>query len=153
VSGVQDVEDLVSQTFLKALEGLHRFEYRGAQSFANWLFRIAHNLVSDFYSRNQRRGEVLVIEDVSMVRATGLLPDAVVIQQEQFAYLRQLIATLSPRRQEVITLKFFAGLRNREIAEILGVDERAVASHLCRGLEDLYQRYIEATPLDEEEKH
>ncbi|HET7078316.1 MAG TPA: sigma-70 region 4 domain-containing protein, partial [Chloroflexia bacterium] len=58
-----------------------------------------------------------------------------------FADLHRLIATLSPRRREVITLKFFGGLQNREIAAVLGLDERTVASHLCRALEDLYARY------------
>jgi DNA-directed RNA polymerase specialized sigma24 family protein len=59
---------------------------------------------------------------------------------EQFLNLRCLIGTLSPRRQEIITLKFFGGLRNREIALMLALDERTVASHLCRGLEDLHRK-------------
>ena len=64
------------------------------------------------------------------------------MQKEKFKSLQQLISTLSPRRQEIITLKFFGGLRNKEIAQILRLDERTVASHLCRGLEDLHQRYV-----------
>jgi RNA polymerase sigma factor (sigma-70 family) len=55
--------------------------------------------------------------------------------------MRALVATLSPRRQEIVTLKFFAGLRNREIADVLELDERTVASHLSRGLQDLQTRY------------
>ncbi len=52
-----------------------------------------------------------------------------------------MIETLSPRRQEVITLRFFGELRNQEIAEILSLDERTVASHLCRAIEDLQNKY------------
>jgi DNA-directed RNA polymerase specialized sigma24 family protein len=44
---------------------------------------------------------------------------------------------LSPRRQEVVTLRFYGGLRNREIARVLGLDERTVAAHLCRAIQDL----------------
>ncbi len=152
VGQVQDAEDLVSQTFLKALEGMHRFEYREGQSFASWLFRIAHNLVNDLYSRPQHEGTTVPIDAVLDLPDPHLLPDDVAVQQEQFNYLRQLIRTLSPRRQEVIILKFYGGLRNREIAGALGLDERSVASHLCRGLEDLQQRYSETMQANKKEK-
>ena len=68
-------------------------------------------------------------------------PEETLTQEEAFQHMRAVVATLSPRRQEIITLKFFGGLRNREIADILGLDERTVASHLSRGLRDLQTRY------------
>jgi DNA-directed RNA polymerase specialized sigma24 family protein len=39
-------------------------------------------------------------------------------------------------------LKFYGGLRNSEIAAVLGLDERSVASHLCRALDDLHRSYV-----------
>ena len=51
VSRVQDAEDLVASTFLKASERLGQFEWRGNGSFAAWFFRIAHDLVIDSYRR------------------------------------------------------------------------------------------------------
>jgi RNA polymerase sigma factor (sigma-70 family) len=59
-----------------------------------------------------------------------------------------MIETLSPRRQEIIRLRFFAGLRNQEIAAVLGLDERTISAHLCRALEDLQAKY--SHELDEE---
>jgi DNA-directed RNA polymerase specialized sigma24 family protein len=38
-------------------------------------------------------------------------------------------------------LRFFGGLHNNEISAILGLDERTVAAHLCRGVQDLQRRY------------
>ncbi|MBZ0310768.1 MAG: LuxR C-terminal-related transcriptional regulator, partial [Anaerolineae bacterium] len=35
----------------------------------------------------------------------------------------------------------FGGLRNQEIAQVLHLDERTVASHLSRGLDELYEKY------------
>lgn len=64
-----------------------------------------------------------------------------IIRKEKFARLYQMVETLSPRRQEVITLRFFGELKNQEIAKILDLDERTVASHLCRGIEDLQHKY------------
>ena len=141
---VQDTEDLVSDTFLKAVENVSRFDYRGMGSFAAWLFRIAHNVVSDFRRQRGRRQEPLSLETVPDIQDSRLSPDNAVVRKEDFAHLRRLIDTLSPRRQEVILLKFFGGLRNREIGQILRLDERAVASHLCRGIEDLHRIYADS---------
>ena len=142
VGRVQDTEDLVADTFLKVIERLDEFQWRGEGSFAAWLFRIAHNLVSDFYRRGRGPEESVPLEELPELASSTLLPADAVLQKEKFAYLRRLIGTLSPRRQEIITLKFFGGLRNKEIAVLLELDERTVASHLCRGLEDLHRKYV-----------
>ncbi len=142
VGRVQDVEDLVASTFLKATERLGQFEWRGDGSFAAWLFRIAHDLVVDSYRRDGKVPESVSIDELPDIRSDSVLPDDAALRKEEFEYLRQLIGTLSPRRQEIITLRFFGGLRNKEIAGILGLDERTVASHLCRGLEDLHRKYL-----------
>ena len=142
VGRVQDTEDLVADTFLKVIERLDEFQWRGEGSFAAWLFRIAHNLVSDFYRRGRGPEESVPLEELPELASSTLLPADAVLQKEKFAYLRRLIGTLSPRRQEIIALKFFGGLRNKEIAVLLELDERTVASHLCRGLEDLHRKYV-----------
>jgi len=143
VGRAQDAEDLVAETFLKVVEEIGCFEWRHEGSFAAWLFRIAHNLISNFYRQGQRREEPLPLEELPELQVSTLLPEDAVLQKEKFIYLRRLIGTLSPRRQEVITLKFFGGLRNQGFAGVLGLDERTVASHLCRGLEDLHRKYVD----------
>jgi RNA polymerase sigma-70 factor, ECF subfamily len=143
VGRAHDGEDLVADTFLKAVEGLGRFEWRHEGSFAAWLFRIAHNAVADHHRRAGRQESPIPLEDLPDVRAGDLLPEDDLLKKEKLAHLRSLLATLSPRRQEIITLKFFGGLRNSEIAAVLGLDERTVASHLCRGLRDLHQKLLD----------
>ncbi len=141
VGRVQDTEDLVAETFLKAVEGIKRFEWRHEGSFAAWLFRIAHNLLTDRYRQPRYSEPTIPLEDLPQLRANNLLPDEIVLQKEKFAQLRAALASLAPRRREVITLKFFGGLRNREIAIVLGLDERTIASHLQRGLQDLNRKF------------
>ena len=82
-----------------------------------------------------------MLDDIPDIKSNTILPDEAVLRKEQFTRLHSMISSLSPRRQEVISLKFFAELRNKEIAEILGLDERSVASHLSRALDDLQKKY------------
>ena len=139
----QDAEDVIADVFLKAIRGMRRFKWRNSNSFAMWLFRIAHNLVVDYYRQRDRVVLTLDSSDrLAEMTSPTPLPDQILTQEETFRHIRALVATLSPRRQEVITLKFFGGLRNREIADILGLDERTIAAHLSRGVRDLRRRYV-----------
>jgi RNA polymerase sigma-70 factor (ECF subfamily) len=139
-----DTEDVVSEVFLKAIKNLKQF--KGA-SFAAWLFSIARNAVYDFY----RRHGYAPIEDLEDETPDKTPPlDTSVIADENRDEMLRLIGTLSPRRQEVITLKFFGGLQNYEIATVLNLDERSVASHLCRALRDLHERYLTERKISHE---
>jgi RNA polymerase sigma-70 factor (ECF subfamily) len=138
----QDAEDVIADVFLKAIRHLSRFKARNNYSFAAWLFRIAHNRVMDYGRHRKRAGTVLEVgEDLIELADRGPLPEDVLAQKEAYEQMRSLIATLSPRRQEVVTLRFYGGLRNNEIARVLGLDERTVAAHLCRALQDLERSY------------
>jgi RNA polymerase sigma-70 factor (ECF subfamily) len=145
VGRARDAEDLTAAVFLKVVEEIDRFEWRHDNAFAAWLFRIAHNSVSNFH-RDHGTGDgsdrdPLVLDDLPDIPSDALLPADLVERQELFAYLHRLVAGLSPRRREVVSLRYFAGLQNREIALVLGLDERTVASHLSRALDDLQNRY------------
>lgn len=148
VGRAQDAEDITAEVFVKAVAGLARFEDRGAGAFGGWLFRIAHNQVALFYRQQRRAGESIPLEELPDVSSGELLPELAVQRKEQFARLRALILALAPRRREVVLLRFFGGLCNQEIAEVLGLDERTVAAHLSRALDDLRRR---CTPEREEE--
>jgi RNA polymerase sigma-70 factor (ECF subfamily) len=142
VGRAQDAEDLTAAVFLKVVEQLNRFEWRHDNSFAAWLFRIAHNSVSNFH-RDNRSGMAspIPLGDLPDIPSNALLPDDLIERKELFRHLHSLVAGLPPRRREVISLKYFGGLQNREIALVLGLDERTVASNLSRALDDLQSKY------------
>jgi RNA polymerase sigma-70 factor, ECF subfamily len=140
----QEAEDLTATIFMQALHRLSQYDPKRG-SFSAWLFGIALNAVLDYWRHDHRQQEeggavLTAVEDVS--------PELAAIQSEQAAYVRRLIAQLPDRRQEVIVLKFFGGLRNKEIAAVLGLDEHTVASHLSRALDDLKTLLKEEVPHD-----
>ena len=149
VGSKQDTEDLVSEIFIKVLKHIGSFEYRQSGSFRAWIFRIAHNHVNQFYRQHHKTIHI-PLDDIPTVVDTNQSVDGQVISKEQFQHLRQLIDTLSPRRQEIIRLRYFAMLRNQEIAELIGIHEKSVASHLSRAIADLQGLYEqEGEPIHE----
>jgi RNA polymerase sigma-70 factor (ECF subfamily) len=144
VAGQQDAEDIVAGVFLRAVEALRggRFEWRHSGSFAAWLFRVAHNAVADHHRHVTPTSSVPLDDLPGLESDSPPPPGDDLLRREQTAELQRLVAALPPRRQEVVTLKFYGGLRNSEIAAVLGLDERSVASHLCRALDDLHRLYL-----------
>lgn len=141
VSHQQDAEDIVAETFVRVLSGLSRFQWRHDMSFAAWIFRIAYNLITDFHRDKRRIGYTQSIHVLSDAQTSDCTLDEILEYKEQEHRLYHALALLSPRRREVIALKFFGELRNVEIAGILDLDERTVATHLGRGIADLRREY------------
>jgi len=140
VPAPQDAEDLVSEVFLKAVRGRFLFNGRHEFSLAAWLFTIARHAISDFYRRAGPEPEALE-DDVLAAHVAQPTPEAAVLQAERRAELLGLIRALPARRREIVALRYFGGLRNQEIAAVLGLGERTVAAHLSRALRDLYAAY------------
>lgn len=137
IENQQDAEDVVSEVFLKVLKNLGQFRYQHGLSFAAWIFTIARHAVSDFY-RRRPPDQTLSLQAAPL--ATETPPDLALIEREGARDLRRLVAALPERRRDVVMLKFFSGLRNQEIAVVLGIGEKSVAANLSRALKDLSQQ-------------
>lgn len=142
VNNRQDAEDIVSDIFLQIVKGLPQFRNDNHLSFATWLFTIARNITTDFYRRQVRNPTEVDLESMETNLVISPELDTALIQRERAAELHGMLMALPERRREVIMLKYFSGLRNLEIAQVLDLDERTVSSHLSRGLKDLYEAYI-----------
>ncbi len=136
VGSKRDAEDLVSDVFMKALDKLTSFAPRKNATFSSWLFRIAHNTVVDYY-RTHSRMKYVHIDDVPEIEDDTLLPDTLAERKEVFQRMRALIDILPDRQKEILTMRFFGEMRNKEIAQILGISEKSVASALTRSLAKL----------------
>jgi RNA polymerase sigma factor (sigma-70 family) len=130
-------EDVTSEVFMKALRSLHRYDSDRA-SPRTWLLRIARNAVTDHLRALRRRGSL----HVSLDRVPDLVSDVPsqeerVIREERIQRLLNGSRTLRRGDQEILSLRYGAGLDNREIAEHLGISNNAVAVRLHRALKRL----------------
>jgi len=126
---VHDAEDLTARTFYQALANVHRYRV-GTSPFAAWLFRIAHNLVANWYRDNSRRRWVQL--EGALDRDVEHDPTAGTIEAEEGAALRRVIANLPADRQQLLVLKFVEELPNAVIAGYMGRTEGAVKALLHR---------------------
>ncbi|MBX3055920.1 MAG: sigma-70 family RNA polymerase sigma factor [Anaerolineae bacterium] len=129
-------EDLVSTIFLKIVEQIDSYRERNGE-FSPWLFRIAHNVVVDYY-RKKARSEVPLEESVLEISTTRFTERQVIDQLSDEDILAK-IALLGNREREIIGLKFGAGLGNSQIANLLNVSENHVAVILYRAMKKLRQ--------------
>ena len=115
----QLADDLCSQTFVKALENLKRYEFRGLP-FSAWLYRIATNEVNKhFNKKNRNRVFSLEEERVKELMET----DDEGFTDAQIQQVREILDTLPTATMEILELRFFEGLGFKEIAYILNIGE------------------------------
>jgi len=126
-------DDLTSDVFLRALEGLPRFEYRGI-SFGAWLYRIAHDRVADHFRRQARR-QVIPLENSPLVPQPDVAREAEANLEAQ--RLRDAIGHLTADQQQVVLLRFSAGLKLREAAYVMDRSIDAVKMLQARALANL----------------
>jgi RNA polymerase sigma-70 factor (ECF subfamily) len=140
VGNRHDAEDLTTQTFVKMLESIGRFRWQAAP-FSAWLFRIAHNLAMDhFRARRRWQPEEEVPEPIGSEEPSAELQAMQSIGRQS---MLELIETLSPEQQQVLTLKFVFNFPNTDVAKILDKTEGAIKSLQHRALASL-QKQISA---------
>jgi RNA polymerase sigma-70 factor (ECF subfamily) len=132
-----DAEDLTTQTFLKMLEAIGRFQWRSVP-FSAWLFRIAHNLAMDHFRANRRWQPE---EEVPETQGEESSAEEQALTSLGQTSMLTLIERLSPEQRQVLTLKFVFRFSNAETAAILGKTEGAVKSLQHRALASL-QKHV-----------
>jgi RNA polymerase sigma-70 factor (ECF subfamily) len=138
VGSRHDAEDLTTQTFVKMLEAIGRFQWR-AVPFSAWLFRIAHNLAMDHFRASRRWQPEEELPDAVQGEESSAEEQALVSLGQ--TSMLELIERLSPEQRQVLTLKFVFRFSNGEAAAILGKSEGAVKSLQHRALASL-QKHV-----------
>jgi len=141
-----DTADIASDTFLKAFRHINNFRYTGI-SVKVWLYRIATNEINLYFRNKQKHNSIFdrIITEDKVIFNNYLADDRKEIEAEfkkhdQFLLVLKELKTLPLKYQEVIALKYFEGKENKEIAEILNINEGTLKSLLSRGLEKLRKK-------------
>ena len=130
VDDTATAEDLTSEVFVRLVERIDRFTYRGRPLLA-WLYTIARNLVMDHHRRAGR--SVPLSPDASEVAD---MPDPEETVEGTLAQQRlaAALSCITADQREVIILKFIEGLDNEVVAHMLGRSVGAVKALQHRAL-------------------
>src|SRR5690606_524295 len=127
-----DVEDIVQETVLRAVEAGKTTQIRAPKSF---LFRIAHNLaISEI--RKRRKWVHVEIGDMDEQGVLGFerAPEHRLELERLEKALLMVMGQLPPRCRSVFVLRKVYGLSHREIAERMGISQKTVENHLTKAL-------------------
>ena len=126
----RDCDDLVQGTFLALLESLPRF--RGEASFRTFLFAIARKKLCRHIRDHGRKGPTFDSSKESLA-AIDTSPSYRLVQDERKLLLLRALHTLPLDTQIMLELRYWEGLRIKEIALIMDLSEPATKLRIHRG--------------------
>jgi RNA polymerase sigma-70 factor (ECF subfamily) len=126
-SKIQDkdlTEDIFQDTFIKVIRTLKKGNYNEEGKFLPWVMRIAHNLVIDYFRKNNRMpffkntGEFDIF---SVLHDDTLNAEKQLIQEQIYEDVRALINGLPEEQKEVLVMRMYKDMSFKEISENTGV--------------------------------
>ena len=124
-------EDVTSEAFIKAARAFDRYDPQRAQ-FSTWVITIARNvLISNIRKTGKEYTASDAAIDPDLQSTSDVYPS---LENDDTETLRQLLLVISEEDRELVRLKFFEGLQNKEIAEVLGINASTVGTKVQRAL-------------------
>jgi RNA polymerase sigma factor (sigma-70 family) len=155
VHNKSNAEDLVQETYLKALRGFASFQ--PGTNFRAWMFRILRNT---FLSSRSALGRRVTVEidsedDVAVLPSTSSTPESVLIERSQEDAVRNAIEQLPVVFREVLLLCDVEDASYREISEILSIPIGTVMSRLARARKEVRELLLSVpqAPLSKDWSH
>ena len=117
-------EDIFQETFIKVIKTLKRGVYNEEGKFLPWVMRIAHNLVIDFFRKNNRIPTFDNSDEFDIFQLIGdgnPTAEKVMIEEQVVEDLQNLIVKLPEDQKDVLTMRLYKDMSFKEIAESTGV--------------------------------
>lgn len=129
----EEAFDAVQQVFIKALEGLGKYEFRGVP-FSSWLYRIAYSEVNNLF-RFEKAHRTINIESVSVYGIIEEIQESKI--DEYHDKIVDIISELPEDELQLIEMRFFEKRAFKEIGDILDITENNAKVKTYRILEKL----------------
>lgn len=114
----ETAEDLVSQTFFKALQGVKDFDSSKGK-FSSWLYCIAKNCVIDYY--RIKKSEVDIYDIWDLADKQDIRRDSEF--KDRLEQTEKYLKNLPGEQRDIILMRVWGDMSYKEIAEIIGKSE------------------------------
>jgi RNA polymerase sigma-70 factor (ECF subfamily) len=128
----EDADDLLQETWVRVARSAGSFDT--ARRFRSWIYGIATNLARDLFRRRMTRERAL--RDLA-----AHPPEASSADSVDHGELRERIAELPENMRAVLLLRYYEGMSEAEMAEILDVPRGTIKSRLHAALRRLRGEY------------
>jgi RNA polymerase sigma-70 factor (ECF subfamily) len=136
VQNRETAEDIVQDAFLKLWEDPGKWQPERNSKFTTWFYRIVVNLCLDW---QKRKRPVVLDDELPLADERETVEEAMIRAHEQ-KLLEREIAALPERQRRALNLCFDEGLSNREAAEVMGLNLKALQSLIMRAKTTLKER-------------
>ncbi|MDQ2817636.1 MAG: RNA polymerase sigma factor [Candidatus Eremiobacteraeota bacterium] len=124
-------EDLVQESFLRAYQ--HANTFSGRSKVSSWLYRICVNVCLTYQGKNgMHMADIDDINESELIGRHDDRPEAVAERGETFRALEDGLRALPSQQRMVFILRELQGISYGEIADVLGINEQAARTNLCR---------------------
>ncbi len=126
-SKIQDrdvTEDIFQDTFIKVIKTLKKGNYNEEGKFLPWVMRISHNLVIDYFRKNNRMPMFNNSDDFdifSILSDDSLNAEKRIIKDQILSDVKSLIEELPEEQKEVLKMRIYMDMSFNEISENTGV--------------------------------
>ena len=117
-------EDLLQETFIKAINTIKTGRYNEEGKFFPWIMRIAHNLAVDHFRKGKRYPTIIMEDGSPLLNTIQFSEDSfenVQIMKDTHDRLKKLIQELPMAQKEVLIMRHYMKMSFKEIAETTGV--------------------------------
>ena len=130
--------DITSQVFMKALNNISKYEYRGVP-FSSWLYRIAKSELFQAF-RDRKAERTVNLDTIHLNQMIDEMEEDASEENRERLFLS--ISKLKEEDMQLIEMRFFEKRSFREIAEILDITENNAKVKSFRALEKLKNIFI-----------
>jgi RNA polymerase sigma factor (sigma-70 family) len=142
-------EDLLQDTFIKAVDTIKGGRYNDEGKFLPWIIRIAHNLAIDYFRRDKRYPNVVFEDGSSVFNTLDFAEDSVEsiqIRQETHEQLREMIQRLPDVQKQVLIMRHYEDMSFQEIADATGVSINTALGRMRYALINLRKQFNQRAP-------
>jgi RNA polymerase sigma-70 factor (ECF subfamily) len=143
-------EDLLQDTFIKAIHTMKSGRYNEEGKFAPWICRIAHNLAIDSFRRGKRVPHISLTDNELLNNTLTIADDGVddvLAREETHTRLRALIQELPAAQKEVLLMRHYGDMSFQEIADATGMSINTALGRMRYALINLRKK-MTANSLD-----
>lgn len=130
--------DLTAQVFLKALQNLASYTFKGVP-FSAWLFRVASNEIAQYY-RAQQKKRVVALEEERVKDIVEEYDDKAQLELD-IHLLKEVMQELKEEEIELLELRFFEQRPFKEVAQILDITENNAKVKIYRLLQKMKKKF------------